>query len=303
MSEIHSTGGFGGSGSRSSSGRSGSGGGSEEGSGGSTRKRSRPLGKVVKQTMNDDTVRQVSTMLGTDEATARRSMAVALPTLLAGLSQEAATPQGAEALDRALARDHDGSVLDDIPGYVARGGNVADGRKILGHVLGSQQAELETRLGQKTGLQADQVGLLLAALAPLVLGALGKQKQEENLGPQGLSDLLGGGSMGGLLGTILGSGMLGGGPSSTQQSSQGSGGLLGGLLGSLFGGGKKEQQDEPFIGQQMGSSQFSQQQYSQQNAGGGMMDLLGQLLDRDEDGSGVDDMMDMLGGLLGGPRR
>lgn len=283
MGTIQSSGGFGGS-----SGRSGGGSKSSGRSGmGAQRGRSRPLGTVVQQTMNEHNVRQVSSMLGTDEATARRTMAAALPTLLAALGQEASTPEGAQALDRALARDHDGSVLDDISGYVARGGNVDDGRKILGHVLGGQQPMVENRLGQITGLDGSQVGTLLAALAPLVLGALGKQKREENMGPQDLTDMLGGGATGGM-GSLLGS-LLGGAMGGSTQSGPQSGMDLGDVMGGLLGGGQQ-------------TSGYAAQPPAGQGQGG-FMDTLGTLLDRDRDGSGVDDMMDMLGGLMGGGDR
>jgi hypothetical protein len=78
-------------------------------------------------------------------------------------------------------------------------------------------------LSAKTGISSDQVGSVLATLAPIVMGYLGKQKQSSG---GGLGDLLGGlvaGSSGssaggGLLGNVLG-GILGGSSAAKTQSS------------------------------------------------------------------------------------
>lgn len=68
----------------------------------------------------------------------------------------------------------------------------ADAGGILGHVLGGSQGQVAEEVSQKTGLGVGQVAQILMMLAPIVMGYLGRQKQEQNVGPDGLGGLLGG---------------------------------------------------------------------------------------------------------------
>jgi hypothetical protein len=45
--------------------------------------------------------------------------------------------------------------------------------------------------GLSTGLEAGQIGRLLATLAPVVLGAVGKMQRQGGLDPNGLGAMLG----------------------------------------------------------------------------------------------------------------
>jgi hypothetical protein len=114
----------------------------------------------------------------------------ALPALLGGLAKESSDSGGATSLAAALDRDHDGSILDDLAGYIGQGGR-EDGPGILGHVFGDRQPSVETALSQFSGLDLSLVSKILGMLAPLVMGALGLAQSRQGLGPSGLSSLLG----------------------------------------------------------------------------------------------------------------
>jgi hypothetical protein len=86
------------------------------------------------------------------------------------------------------------------------------GGAILGHIFGNRQKQAEQGLGQTTGLGGVNAGQLMAMLAPIVMAVLARMNQNRNLGPGGLSDMLGqetqrtreaGGIGGGLLGAVL----------------------------------------------------------------------------------------------------
>lgn len=145
---------------------------------------------TITQQLGGDTVRQVSQQLGTDEATAGSAISAALPVLMAALARNASNPGGADALAGALDRDHDGSALNDLTGTLSRGqGGIGD--KILGHVLGNRRGAVEEGLGQATGLGAGGSGKLLAMLAPIIMGALGRAKREQGLDAGGIGSMLG----------------------------------------------------------------------------------------------------------------
>jgi hypothetical protein len=135
-------------------------------------------------------ISQISGKIGADSSTTSKAVAIAVPLLISALARNSSTPAGAEALNQAVARDHDGSILDDLGGFFSNTG-AANGAGILGHVLGDQRAVAEQGLAQSTGLDAGAAGQLLETIAPLVMGALGKTQQQQGLDASGLSAYLG----------------------------------------------------------------------------------------------------------------
>lgn len=118
--------------------------------------------------------------------------------ITSALAKNAATPEGAGALASALDRDHDGSILDDLMGYATGSmqqkpevnSSALNGAGILKHILGGKQSNAIDVISKMSGLQSDKTGNLMAMLAPIVLGMLGKQKRQNNLDQGGLSDIL-----------------------------------------------------------------------------------------------------------------
>ena len=182
-------------------------------------------------------------------------LAVAAPLVISYLRKKSQEdPNEAEALNNALDKDHDGSILDNPAQVEAR---VQEGGSILDHIFGGQKAHVENQLSQNTGISMDKIGPVLAMLAPLIMGYIGKEKQSSGVTSSGgLGDLLGG-ILGGAqnqaqaepsnpLNDILGS-VLGGG------SQQSSGNPLNDILGSVLGGGQQQQQQQGGLGGLLGS--------------------------------------------------
>jgi hypothetical protein len=145
---------------------------------------------MLSQQLGRDVVKQMSAQLGADEGTIDNAFAAALPMLLGGLARNSASPQGADALSSALARDHDGSILDDLAGFLGNG-NAGAGPNILGHIFGGKTDAMASVLGRTSGLDAETAGSLLAMLAPLVMGALGRTQRQGSLDAGGLANMLG----------------------------------------------------------------------------------------------------------------
>jgi hypothetical protein len=133
---------------------------------------------------------QISQQIGADKDTTGQALSAAVPLLLSALANNASQPQGAQALHTALARDHDGTIFNDMDGFLSNP-QVANGAGILGHVLGDRRDTVQNGLARRTGLDASSIGQLLEIVAPLVLGALGQQQQQQGLDTKGLSVLLG----------------------------------------------------------------------------------------------------------------
>ena len=123
---------------------------------------------------------------GTDDQTKNAIMA-ALPALLGALNKNSNTPEGAQTLNNAL-EQHDGSVLNNVAGYL-QNPDLKDGAGILNHLFGGNTQNVANAVSQSSGLDAQGSLKMLETLAPLVLGALGQQKKENNLDAQGISNL------------------------------------------------------------------------------------------------------------------
>jgi hypothetical protein len=137
---------------------------------------------------------QLAQAIGADQSLTQKAIGAALPAILAGMNRNTNTNEGAQALAGALDRDHDGSLLDNIGGFLSgalSGSRAADGGGILGHILGGQQAQVEQGVAEASGLNMAQVTKLLMLLAPIVMAALGRTKRAANLDSAGLSGILG----------------------------------------------------------------------------------------------------------------
>src|SRR5262245_15537472 len=145
---------------------------------------------ILDNALNSDTVRQISQQLGVDEGATIGAIQSALPMLLGGLANNSSSQSGASSLLDALDRDHDGSVLDDLEGFL---GDYLSGRGagILGHIFGGQEGAVERGVSQASGLDLNKVGSLLMMLAPIVMAALGRARREQGIGANDLPRELG----------------------------------------------------------------------------------------------------------------
>jgi hypothetical protein len=190
--------------------------------------------ELLEGQLSGGAVEQVSQAIGADEQSTSTAISAALPLLLGGMARNAQSPEGAESLSAALNRDHDGSVLDNLMGYLGGGGDANNGLGILGHVFGGSQQNAAQGVSRVSGINMAQAMQLMAILAPIVMGVLGRTQRQQALDPGGLAGVLG--------------------------------------------------------------------QSTRTADGGDLMGVLSQVLDRNRDGSSMDDIAGLLGGIMGGRR-
>lgn len=133
---------------------------------------------------------QIGRSIGADEKTTGQAAAAAVTTLIGALTRNATSDAGRGALHQALAKDHDGGVLDDLAGFIGRA-DQGPGEGILRHVLGDRRPQVEAGIGKASGLNASSSAKLMTILAPVVLGALGRQQRQAKFDAGGLSEFLG----------------------------------------------------------------------------------------------------------------
>ncbi len=113
-------------------------------------------------------------------------LAVAAPLMISALRRNAERNSvEAEDINVALNK-HTGEVLNNPEKIDSK-----DGSSILDHIFGHQKPQVEDQIARRTGLDAGKVSAALAALAPVVMGYLGQQKQQHNLTGSGISNFLG----------------------------------------------------------------------------------------------------------------
>lgn len=175
------------------------------------------------------TLEDIARKVGANPMDVKKAATMSLPTLVEALNKNAQDEEKRASLNKAL-EDHSEDNVEDLQGFL-NNMDLEDGQKMLGHILGGKKSQVESNISKSSGLSSGQVTGLLAMLAPILIGMLGKKKKEENISKDSLPDLTG-------------------------------------SLGNILGGG----------------------------SGGGLMDMAKKVLDKDQDGSFLDDLM---GGFFG----
>jgi hypothetical protein len=95
------------------------------------------LGAILSQ-IDENSLQVISRQANASPAQTQNAIASAIPILMNALAKNNQTTDGAKALQNAIRRDHNGSILDNL-GAVLNTPNLDDGAGILRHVLGNRQ--------------------------------------------------------------------------------------------------------------------------------------------------------------------
>lgn len=201
----------------------------------------------------------VAKVLNIDESKAKWVVAAAVPLMIAALNYNSKKSAEKEASINNALEKHNGGIFDQIGDFFVQGPS-DDDNKIVNHMFGRNTDVVKESLAAKTGLSSDKIGGALAILAPIVMGYLGKQKQQASSG----------GGIGDLLGSVLGGGAA--------SNSSAGGGILGSILGSVLGG--------------------ENQNSTQGGNMGGLADLAGEFFNQNNDSGKKGSILDSLAGMF-----
>ncbi|MBK6390949.1 MAG: DUF937 domain-containing protein [Saprospiraceae bacterium] len=118
--------------------------------------------EMLQGQMNPQVLQQIAQQVGVNDP---KQVEVAsnglMSTLVAALSKNATSQSGLNALVSALDRDHDGSILNDLSGFITgamqpSNTSASNGGGILGHVLGNLQPNVIDMVGRISGLDKNQ---------------------------------------------------------------------------------------------------------------------------------------------------
>ncbi len=131
---------------------------------------------------------QLAEQVGGNEGQVKNGVMAALSAMLTALSKNTGTEKGAQELNNALEKKHDGSILDNLSGYLSNP-DLKDGAGILNHLFGNQTSNVANAVSQSSGLDTNGSMKMLQMLAPILMGMLGQQKKQNNLDAKGLGNL------------------------------------------------------------------------------------------------------------------
>ena len=151
------------------------------------------LVSLVMDFLTPDMIGRIASVLGLDRSAARSAINSAVPSLLAGFSNVAAQPGGAQRLAGAAAQQT--GVLEGFSrmlGMDDQSSLIESGSQMLSSVLGNQdQNALSRAIGRFAGIGQGATGSLLGMLAPVVLGTITRQLGPR-VDPSRITDLLAG---------------------------------------------------------------------------------------------------------------
>ena len=142
---------------------------------------------------SDEVLSRIGSLIGLSPEQARTAIGGAVPAILAGLVGVAQRPEGRDQLAATL-RDQDPGPLDNLSGMLSgdRGTSlVSSGSNTLSSLFGQNKVNgLAGALSKYAGLNEGSTASLLGAVAPVVMGVLGREQRTQGLDSQGLARML-----------------------------------------------------------------------------------------------------------------
>jgi hypothetical protein len=142
---------------------------------------------------SNDVLSRLGALVGLSPENTKSVVGAAVPAILAALVGIAQRPEGQNRLAAAV-QGQDTGLLDNVAGALSGGRErslIDAGQGSLSSLLGQGKLEgLASALGRSSGVSQGSAGSLLGALAPVVLGALGREQRAQGLDAPGLARLL-----------------------------------------------------------------------------------------------------------------
>jgi Bacterial protein of unknown function (DUF937) len=192
-----------------------------------------------------------------------------VPFLVSAMARNTRTAAGAKALSDMLDKDHNGSILMNLPALYANRTST-NGDALANGILGTHRAEMEAWVSQECGINPGSTNKLVNITTPILLGMIGHKKAEDKINAPLLAQMLN---------NFAELHEREENPEAVAQeeaAAAGGGGFLDKLgLGS--------------VGGMLKSGNFA-----------GIGKMITGLLDKNKDGSIMDDVQGMVGGIMGG---
>lgn len=135
-----------------------------------------------------------SSVVHEPESATRLALNSAVPSLLAGLSNFASSPDGIDRLSNLIRDGAFSPVADNAPALFGGGtpttNMMSAGQQLLGKIFGENTSAVSEVLAGSSGIRASSASSLLGMMAPLVLGVIGKHATSQGLNASGVANLV-----------------------------------------------------------------------------------------------------------------
>ena len=147
----------------------------------------------ITQVLSTSLVSRIASSLGLDKTLTEKALQAGVPGLLAAFTSLVSRPNGAQALNGAIARQQPTllSSLGSMLGGSTQSSIIESGTNTLTSLLGSANTSaLTNAVGQYAGIGNAGSKSLMGLLGPVVMGVLGQQQRASGLDATGLASLL-----------------------------------------------------------------------------------------------------------------
>lgn len=196
------------------------------------------LSKIAGSLLSSDSLKGLSSLTGASNTDIKNVLSSALPSLLSGATEQAKNESTAAGFANALAQ-HAKDDTSDLGSFLGKV-DLADGAKIIGHLLGSGKEETVKKAAKASGVSEKKTGDILSAIAPMLLSLLGQQAEEDDDKESGVNGLVGALLDNVDVGSLL-TGLISTDTSSDKDdkkkpasSKKNTGGIIGGILSGLL---------------------------------------------------------------------
>ena len=143
----------------------------------------------LSEQLSGPALQALSQQIGADESSTSSAIQAALPMMMGAMAKNAGSQEGASGLLSMIDMDGDGSIMDDLAGFLGSTEN-GPAASILSNLFGGQQSQVERGIGQASGLNSGQTMQLISNLAPVVMSFLNKEKNTQGFDAGGLQNML-----------------------------------------------------------------------------------------------------------------
>ncbi|HEY3420645.1 MAG TPA: DUF937 domain-containing protein [Methanomassiliicoccales archaeon] len=144
---------------------------------------------VMGMLSSGDNLSAMGKSVGGDEKSVKSALGMGLPLIMGSMADKASKPGGAEELANMIPKT--GSSTPDNLSAQINNPDTSGGSDMLNKLMGNQMGPMQSAISKKSGLAPDGVGKLLAMVAPMIMGQVGKMFTQGNMDSKGLSALLG----------------------------------------------------------------------------------------------------------------
>jgi OmpA-OmpF porin, OOP family len=149
---------------------------------------------AISSHLTPNVVRSASSLVGESESSTRQTLNAAAPSVLSGLTNMVSSREGASNLTSMIRDGGFGSAVDNV-GSLFGGGRattsmLGTGQQLVGKIFGGRNSAVTDAVAKSGGVSGPAATKIMALVAPLVLGVLGKRATEQRLDSTGLANVL-----------------------------------------------------------------------------------------------------------------